>query len=73
MSRLGHAIAGMIWGIFIGGGIGLGVCTLILDQTLFFTGDTVLFGAIICGLCGLIFGDRFLLWIEDQWETWNGN
>jgi len=45
-SRLGNVIAGTLFGALAGGGLGLSACMFLFDDPPFFTGDTILIGAI---------------------------
>ena len=66
-SHVGNLAASAFFGSLAGGGIGLGACMLLFDNPHFFTGDTILIGAIICGLLGLIFGAGFIEWLKENW------
>ncbi len=58
-------------GIFIGGGLGLGACMYVFEGTLFFPGDTVLVGAVVCGVLGYVYGESFIEWMEENyWWFW---
>jgi Mg/Co/Ni transporter MgtE len=52
---------GLLVGSFLGGLAGLGVCMWLIDGTLHFPGDTMLFGALICGVLGFLYGQRFFV------------
>lgn len=67
MTKGEHHLASTIWGILIGGGLGLGACMFIFEETLLFTGDTVLLGALICGTLGYFLGEDFIEWLKDVW------
>lgn len=54
-------------GALIGAGIGWGACVFVIDDPLLFPGDTILFGAILCGLLGYVFGDSFVDRLQDRW------
>lgn len=70
-SHLGNVIFGTLFGALAGGGLGLGACMYLFDDPPFFTGDTILIGAVVCGLLGLFFGARFIEWLkENWWEFW---
>ncbi len=60
-------VSGILLGALAGGGIGFGACVFIFEDTLLFTGDTVLFGALLCGTLGFFFGDRFIAWLKENW------
>jgi hypothetical protein len=66
---MGNAIKGLIWGVFLGGLAGLGVCIWLISETLLFPGDTMVAGALICGTCGYIYGDSFFEWLKDNWNS----
>lgn len=66
--RIGSAISGTFLGALVGGGLGLGVCVFVIEGTWLFTGDTVLFGAIICGILGMIYGEPFVDWLKENWD-----
>jgi ABC-type proline/glycine betaine transport system permease subunit len=66
-NHLANLIAGTLIGGLIGGGMGLGACMFIFEGTLLFPGDTVLAGALICGLLGLVFGEGFIEWLKENW------
>lgn len=65
--HFGNAVAGMCLGALVGGGLGFGVCALLLDRTLLFTGDTVLLGILICGVLGYFLGEGFVEWLKENW------
>lgn len=62
-----NVAAGVLLGALIGGGLGLGACIFIFVETLFFTGDTVLLGAVLCGTLGYFLGERFIDWLVENW------
>lgn len=66
-NHFGNVIAGVLLGALVGGGIGLGACIYVIEGTLFFTGDTVLFGALICGTLGFYLGEGFIEWLKENW------
>ena len=53
---LANVISGVLLGVLVGGGLGLGACIFIFEDTLLFTGDTVLIGAVVCGTLGYFLG-----------------
>ena len=58
-------------GVFIGGSLGssagLGACMwLIPDDWTLFPGDTMLAGALICGMLGYVYGEAFIEWMLDR-------
>jgi hypothetical protein len=66
----GH-VANVVWGVLlgavVGGGLGLGACTFIIEGTLLFPGDTILAGAILCGTLGFFLGEGFIEWLKENW------
>ena len=66
-NHLANVIAGVLLGALVGGSLGLGACMFIFEGTLLFTGDTVLFGAIICGALGYFLGEGFIEWLKENW------
>ncbi len=61
-------IKGLFVGAILGGLVGLSVCVWLLSETLFFPGDTMVVGALICGYCGFRWGDDFFDWLKDYWH-----
>ena len=66
-NNLGNVISGTFFGALAGGGLGLGACMLLFDDPPFFTGDTILIGAIACGLLGFFLGAGFIEWLKENW------
>ena len=66
-SRFGNMIAGTLLGALSGGGLGLTACVFCFDEPPPFTGDTILFGAILCGALGYFLGEGFIRWLKDNW------
>ncbi|MBX3423826.1 MAG: hypothetical protein KF752_19900 [Pirellulaceae bacterium] len=66
-SNLVNVIAGTFFGALAGGGIGLGACMFLFDDPPFFTGDTILIGAIVCGVLGFFLGAGFIEWLKENW------
>lgn len=66
-NHLSNVSAGILLGALVGGGLGLGACMFIIDGTLLFTGDTVIFGAITCGTLGYFLGASFIEWLKETW------
>lgn len=66
-NHLWNIIAGTFFGTLIGGGLGLGACVFIFDEPPFFTGDTILIGATICGVLGCFLGEGFIEWLNENW------
>ena len=67
MTKGEHHLASTISGVLIGGSLGLGACMFIFEETLLFTGDTVLLGALICGTLGYFLGEDFIEWLKEVW------
>ena len=65
--HLANTITGTLLGALIGSGLGLGTCIYIFDEPPFFTGDTILFGAIVCGALGYFLGEGFIEWLKENW------
>jgi ABC-type nitrate/sulfonate/bicarbonate transport system permease component len=63
----GQGLKGLLVGVPLGGLAGLGVCMWLIDGTLLFPGDTMLFGAILCGVLGFLYGETFFQWLKDNW------
>ena len=62
-------MAGVILGALFGASIGLGICMYVLPFTILFQGDTIVAGALICGIAGLIYGEPFIDWLlENFWS-----
>jgi len=59
---------GAMWGVLIGALAGLGVCIWVIDIPPFFPGDTIVVGAVICGLLGFFLGERFHEWMKAHWD-----
>jgi hypothetical protein len=66
-SNLGNVIGGTFFGALAGGGLGLGACMFLFDDPPFFTGDTMLIGAIACGVLGFFLGAGFIAWLKENW------
>lgn len=63
----GQAAKGLWMGALFGGFSGLGVCMFLIDGTLLFPGDTILFGAILFGVLGFLYGETFFAWLRENW------
>lgn len=63
------AVYGALVGAVIGASGGWFACAFLIPVTLWFTGDTILFGAVVFGWYGYIFGHRFIdtVW---NWLSW---
>ena len=68
-NHLGNLVAGMFLGALLGAGLGLGVCVYFFDDPLLFPGDTILFGALLCGTLGFFLGAGFIEWLKEN--AWN--
>lgn len=66
-NHMGNIIAGVMLGGLIGGSVGLGACIFIFEEPPFFTGDTVLTGALACGVLGYVRGEGFVEWLKEGW------
>ena len=66
----GEGAKGLWVGALLGGLLGLGVCIWLIEGTLLFPGDTMLIGAVVCGLGGFLCGDSFFEWLKDHWHWW---
>jgi len=66
-NHLANIITGVLLGAVVGGGIGLGACIFVFEGTLLFTGDTVLIGALTCGILGFFLGESFIEWLKENW------
>ncbi len=62
-----EGLKGLLFGGLIGGLAGLGVCVWLISGTLLFPGDTILAGALICGVLGFLYGEVFLDWLRNNW------
>jgi len=68
----GEGAKGLWVGARVGGLAGLGVCMWLIEGTLLFPGDTMLFGAIICGVLGFLMGETFFDWLKERWHWFVG-
>jgi hypothetical protein len=59
------AVYGALVGLFIGASGGWFACAYLFPETLFFPGDTMLFGAVLFGFLGYRYGHRF---IDEVWS-----
>ena len=64
---MNDAIKGALLGGFLGALAGLGTCIWIIPSTWLFPGDTILIGAVVFGVCELLFGDQFFDLVRDHW------
>lgn len=62
-----NAVAGTLLGAVIGGSLGLGACIFIFDEPPWFVGDTILIGAVGCGVLGYFLGEGFIEWLKEHW------
>lgn len=66
-----NVAAGVMLGALVGGLMGLGTCIFIFTEPPFFTGDTILIGAVVCGTLGYFLGEGFIEWLkENHWWFW---
>jgi hypothetical protein len=68
--NISNVLAGVGFGALIGAGLGLGACIYIFEETLWFPGDTMLIGAVICGTLGFFLGEDFIDWLKEHWWYW---
>jgi hypothetical protein len=62
---------GFLFGALLGIGIGVTINYLFIDKPLLFTGDIIVLCAIVCGIIGWMFGERFVVWLmENVWWFW---
>ena len=61
--RFAPAIEGAVIGGVLGWGIGLAAGAGAMPQVLAFPGDIIVLAATSLGICGFIWGDRFLNWL----------
>jgi hypothetical protein len=66
-NHVANVVSGVILGALVGGGLGLGACTFIFERTLWFTGDAMLAGALVCGVLGFFWGEGFIDWLRENW------
>jgi hypothetical protein len=62
-----NIVMGSILGALIGASLGLCACTFLFDAPPFFIGDTILIGAVICGVLGYYLGAGFIEWLKEHW------
>jgi hypothetical protein len=67
---MSDAIKGAVVGLFLGATGGLGVCMWILEEPLFFTGDTMLIGGVLGTVAGVIWGEDFFEFVKEYWYSW---
>lgn len=67
-----QAAKGLWIGALFGGISGLGVCMFLIEGTLLFPGDTILFGALLFGLLGFLYGETFFAWLKENWSWFIG-
>ncbi|MEM8672026.1 MAG: hypothetical protein AAGG48_31205 [Planctomycetota bacterium] len=65
--NLTNVFWGVLLGALVGGGLGLGACVYLFERTLLFPGDTILFGAFVCGTLGYFLGEVFIEWLMGHW------
>ena len=66
---IANTVSGFLLGALLGGTLGLGICVWVIPFTLLFPGDTILTGAVVCGIGGYWYGDPFIEWLRESWET----
>lgn len=67
---MGDAVKGALWRMFLGASLGLGVCIWIFLDPPFFTGDTILIGAVLGAVAGFPSGEDFFDFVKDYWWRW---
>ncbi len=67
-----EGLKGLLVGGLLGGLAGLGVCMWLINGTLLFPGDTILAGALICGVLGFLYGEVFFVWLKSNWYHFVG-
>lgn len=65
--HIANILTGIFFGALIGAAIGLGACVYLFDEPPFFTGDTILIGAVVCGALGYFLGEAFIEWLKENW------
>lgn len=65
--HMANVVTGVFLGALVGGGLGLGACIFIIEGTLWFPGDTIVAGALICGTLGFFLGEGFIEWLKENW------
>lgn len=70
-NHFANVVAGTLLGGLCGAGLGLGACIFIFEVPPLFTGDTILIGAVLCGVLGYFLGSGFIEWLkENVWWFW---
>ena len=64
---MAHSFRGLFLGALIGGLLGLGVGTLVIGEPVWFPGDAIVAGALICGTLGYVVGEDFIEWLKENW------
>ena len=67
MQRIADGRKGLLAGALLGA-LGGSSWIWMFDAPLFFTGDTILFGAAVCGLLGFLFGESFFEWLKEHFH-----
>lgn len=69
MRHVLSVITATLLGALIGAAAGLGVCVYLISFTILFPGDTMVFGALLCGTLGFVYGESFVDWLlENFWH-----
>jgi hypothetical protein len=68
----GEGAKGLWIGALLGALVGLGAGMWLFEHPLLFQGETILLGAILCGLAGFLFGGRFFEWLAECWHWFVG-
>lgn len=67
-----EGLKGLLLGVVLGATGGLGVCVWLIDGTLLFPGHTMLFGAILFGVLGFLYGESYFEWFKERWYWFLG-
>ena len=65
---MSDVIKAMIAGTALGAFSGFAFSALVPVETWLFAGEWIVAGAMIGGICGLIWGDDFLDWVKAYWR-----
>lgn len=63
-----EGLRGLLVGAPLGALIGLSACVWMIEGTWLFPGDTILIGAMGCGVAGFLWGESFFEWLSDWWH-----
>jgi hypothetical protein len=65
---INDALKGLVIGAVLGALVGLAACVWIFTETLFFEGDTMVLGALMCGTGGYFWGEEFFDTLREYWR-----